>query len=168
MASSEPPYYIIVAHTSLQNSQSPGALAHADIEYRYADDSPLSLLPRHPDEHVLVLNHDPANPTRPTVESTSSQLALSGMKVLPAPGAGADEDANRNDNMYVLEVASTSDDHTSMETSQAYLHNPQAIVTRFKQRNAALHRILEYPDISAGDQPLSRPNSQPKSPDRLA
>ncbi|KIJ21590.1 hypothetical protein PAXINDRAFT_64030 [Paxillus involutus ATCC 200175] len=113
MASSEPPYYIIVAHTSLQHSsscQSPSALAHADIEYRYADDSPLLLLPRHPDEHVLVLNHDPANPTRPTVESTSSQLALSGMKVLPAPGAGADEDANRNDNMYVLEVASTSDD----------------------------------------------------------
>ncbi|KAF9229491.1 hypothetical protein BS17DRAFT_771528, partial [Gyrodon lividus] len=113
MASSGPPYYIIVAHSSLQHissCQSSSTLAHADIEYRYNDDSPLLLLPRHPDEHVLVLNHDPANPTRPTVKSASSQLALSGMKVLPAPGASADEDANRNDHMYVLEVASTSDD----------------------------------------------------------
>ncbi|KAF9240952.1 hypothetical protein BU15DRAFT_73808 [Melanogaster broomeanus] len=173
MASSEPPYYILIAHLSLQqgsSGQSSSVLAHADIEYRYADDSPLSLLPQHPDEHILVLNHDPANPIKPTVKSTSNQLALSGIKVLPAPGAGADEDANRNDNMYVLEVASTSDDHPSatIESSQAYLHNPQAIVARFKQRNAALRRILEYPDIDivAGDRPPSRPNSQPKSPGR--
>ncbi|KIJ68257.1 hypothetical protein HYDPIDRAFT_24554 [Hydnomerulius pinastri MD-312] len=167
-APSEPPYYLLISHNSLQHNssgQTSSALAHADIEYRYADDSPLSLLPRHPDEHVLVLNHDPANITRPTIKSTSSQLAVSGIKVLAAPGAGADEeDANRNDNMYVLEVTSVSDDHTSVESSQTYLQNPQAIVARFKQRNAALRRILEHPGTPVGDRPPSRPNSQPKSP----
>lgn len=105
----EPPYYILVAHQHNSAGQST-ALIHADIEYRYADDSPLSLLPRFPDEHVLVFNYDPASATKPTISSTSSQLALSGVKVLPAPGARADEDASKNDNMYILEVTSTSDD----------------------------------------------------------
>lgn len=109
---SEPPYYILVAHSSLQHNSAGqnSALIHADIEYRYADDSPLSLLPQFPDENLLVFNYDPANATKPTISSTSSQLALSGVKVLPAPGARAGEDASKNDNMYILEVTSTFDD----------------------------------------------------------
>ena len=109
---SELPYYILVAHSSLEHnstSQS-NALIHADIEYRYADDSPLSLLPRFPDEHVLVFNYDPANATKPTISSTSNQLALSGVKVLPAPGARVEDDASKNVNMYILEVTSAADD----------------------------------------------------------
>jgi hypothetical protein len=105
----EPPYYILVAHQHTSAGQS-SALIHADVEYRYADDSPLSLLPRFPDEHVLVFNYDPASATKPTINSTSSQLALSGVKVLPAPGTRADEDASKNGNMYIVEVTSTSDD----------------------------------------------------------
>ncbi|KAH7883753.1 hypothetical protein F5I97DRAFT_1929993 [Phlebopus sp. FC_14] len=184
MASPEPPYYILVSYASLQQGssmQSSSALAHADVEYHYIDDSPLSLLPRHPDEHVLVLNHDPHSVTGPTVKSTSSQLAVSGIKILAAPGAGADEDRpNRNEDMYVLEVTSTSDDQyanslialkynlnrrclsASVESSQASLQNPQAIVAHFKQRNAAIRRVLDHAGIPV-DQ--SRPNSQAKSPD---
>lgn len=154
MSVDEPPYYILVAHTSLQHNSAgqSNALIHADIEYRYADDSPLSLLPRFPDEHVLVFNYDPASATKPTISSASSQLALSGVKVLPAPGARVDEDASKNDNMYILEVTSTSGDQyarqsmmlgchslldragSGVEASQAYLQNPRAIVARFKQR----------------------------------
>lgn len=109
---SEPPYYILVAHASLQHSSAGQreALIHADIEYRYADDSPLSLLPRFPDEHVLVFNYDPANATKPTISSTSNQLALSGVKVLPAPGARVEDDTSKNVNMYILEVTSAADD----------------------------------------------------------
>lgn len=115
---SELPYYILVAHSSLEHnstSQS-NALIHADIEYRYADDSPLSLFPRFPDEHVLVFNHDPASATKLAISSTSSQLALSGVKVLPAPGARIDEDASKNDNMYILEVSSTADDQYASQS----------------------------------------------------
>ncbi|KAF8140090.1 hypothetical protein EV363DRAFT_326629 [Boletus edulis] len=121
------------------------ALVHADIEYRYADDSPLSLLPHFPDEHVLVFNYDPAAPAKPTISSTSSQLALSGVKVLPAPGARVDEDASKNDNMYILEVTSTSDDQTGsgVESSQTYLQNPKAIITRFKQSAPTVDHISE-------------------------
>ena len=116
---SEPPYYILVAHTVTQSN----ALVHADIEYRYADDSPLSLLPRFPDEHVLVFNYDPANPAKPTVSSTSSQLALSGVKVVPAPGARVDEDAGKNDNMYILQVTSTADDPYARQLMLGLLFN---------------------------------------------
>lgn len=115
---SGPPYYILVAHSSLQHNPAgqSNALIHADIEYRYADDSPLSLLPRFPDEHVLVFNYDPGDATKPTISSTSSQLALSGVKVLPAPGARVDEDSSKNDNMYIIEVASTSDDQYAIQS----------------------------------------------------
>ena len=68
---------------------------------------------------------------------------------------------------------------SGVESSQAYLQNPRAIVARFKQRyvegftdlrprsstyrNADLRRILEYPDTPAGDH-ISEPNPQPNSP----
>ncbi|KAG9314521.1 hypothetical protein JVU11DRAFT_5318 [Chiua virens] len=169
---SEPPYYILVAHSSLQHGSTgqSNALIHVDIEYRYADDPPQSFLPQFPGEHVLVFNYDPANPTNPTISSTSTRLALSGLKVLPAPGAHVDDDSGKNDNMYILEVTSTSDEQptTGVESSHALLQNPRAIVARFKQRNADLRRILEYPDTPAGRQ-VSEPNPQPPSPfsDRL-
>lgn len=134
-----PPQYVLV-------QQSSSVLFHPDIEYRYADDPPSSLLPRHPDEHVLVLYHSPDTPTNPTIKSTSSQLAVSDIKVLPAPGAGAEEDnAPKNPNMYVLQVTTASDDQAGLETSQTFIQNPLAVVSRFKERNAAIRRILEYP-----------------------
>ncbi|KAI6007957.1 hypothetical protein EDC04DRAFT_2778826 [Pisolithus marmoratus] len=102
--SSAPPYYVLASHNTLQSSTSAQAssiLAHVDIQYRHADDSLLSLLPSHPDEHVFVLYHDPGNPAAPTIKSTSSQFALSGVKVSQAPGANMDTD--KNPNMYVLQ-----------------------------------------------------------------
>ncbi|KAG6381340.1 hypothetical protein JVT61DRAFT_5750 [Boletus reticuloceps] len=179
-----PPYYILVSLQHNSPNQS-NALVHADIEYRYADDSPLSLLSHFPDEHVLVFNYDPAAPAKPTISSTSSQLALSGVKVLPAPGARVDEDASKNDNMYILEVTSTSDDQyarqswcssscsilartgSGVESSQTYLQNPKAIITRFKQSNADLRRILEYPSAPTVDH-LSEPHPQPEFPFHIA
>lgn len=111
-ASPEPPYYLLVSLSSLKHSSgfSSSSLAHANVEYRYADDSPLTLLPRHPDEHLLVLNHDPAKGEIPTVQSTSTHMAVTSVKVSIAPGASTNEDHGRNDSMFVLEVASTSDD----------------------------------------------------------
>ncbi|KAI6007952.1 hypothetical protein EDC04DRAFT_2778636 [Pisolithus marmoratus] len=102
--SSAPPCYVLASHNAFQSSTSAQAssiLGHVDIQYRHADDSPLSLLPSHPDEHVFVLYHDPDNPAAPTIKSTSSQFALSGVKVSQASGASMDED--KNPNMYVLQ-----------------------------------------------------------------
>ncbi|KAI6006519.1 hypothetical protein F5J12DRAFT_831247 [Pisolithus orientalis] len=135
-SSRAPPYYVLASHNTLQSTtsaQPSTVLAHVDIHYRHADDSPLSLLPSHPDEHVFVLYHDPDNPTAPTIRSTSSQFSLSGIK-------------DKNPNMYVLQVTSIDADssHVNLESSQAYPQNPQALVTRFKQRNYAIRNILEY------------------------
>ncbi|KAI6032550.1 hypothetical protein EDC04DRAFT_2223138 [Pisolithus marmoratus] len=146
--SSAPPYYVLVSHNTLQpgtSAQASSILGHVDILYRHADDSSLSLLPGHPDEHVFVLYHDPDNPAAPTIKSTSRQFALSGVKVSQATGASMGED--KNPNMYVLQVTSIGADPTNvnLESSQAYLQNPQALVTRFKQRNHAIRSILEYP-----------------------
>ncbi|KAG1783760.1 hypothetical protein EV702DRAFT_1055370 [Suillus placidus] len=162
--STEPPYYLLVSHSSLQHSSglSSNSLAHTSVEYRYADDSPLILLSRHPDEHVLVLNHDPAKGDMPMVQSTSSHMAVTGIKVSVAPGASANEDHSTNDNMYVLEVVSTSDDQyavpffanrfdeilvlplsLSMDSSHVHLQNPQAILSRFKQRSAWFNLIVK-------------------------
>lgn len=168
--STEPPYYLLVSHSSLQHSSglSSNSLAHTSVEYRYADDSPLILLSRHPDEHVLVLNHDPAKGDMPMVQSTSSHMAVTGIKVSVAPGASANEDHSTNDNMYVLEVVSTSDDHLSMDSSHVHLQNPQAILSRFKQRNTVLRCVFDYPGIGkAGGILPSQSSSRPRSPGRL-
>ncbi|KAI6154881.1 hypothetical protein BKA82DRAFT_3959065, partial [Pisolithus tinctorius] len=79
---------VLASHNTLQSStstQPSSVLAHVDIQYRHADDAPLSLLPSHPDEHVFVLYHDTENPMAPTIKSTSSQFFLSGIKVSPVP-----------------------------------------------------------------------------------
>ncbi|KAI5999446.1 hypothetical protein EDC04DRAFT_2584280 [Pisolithus marmoratus] len=109
--SSAPPYYVLASHNTLQSNtsaQASSVFGHVDIQYRHADDSSLSLLPSHPDEHVFVLYHDPDNPAAPTIKSTSSQFALSGVKVSQAPGASMCED--KNPNMYVLQVTSVGAD----------------------------------------------------------
>ncbi|CDO72317.1 hypothetical protein BN946_scf184977.g14 [Trametes cinnabarina] len=101
-----PPYYVLIAHSqSLSNPAAPPSttLSHPVIEYHYADDPPNSLLPQQLGEHVLVLDYDPASPGPPTVKSLSSDLAVSAVKVVDAPGAAvAGERALRNNNMYVI------------------------------------------------------------------
>ncbi|KAJ3923017.1 hypothetical protein F5877DRAFT_32472 [Lentinula edodes] len=94
----DPPYYILFS-TQPANSSS---LGHPTIQYHYADDSPLALLPQHTDEHVLLLEYDQTSPM-PTVTSTSRTLAVTGIKVEEAPGAAVAEDRH-NDRMYIIEA----------------------------------------------------------------
>lgn len=107
---SEPPYYILVSQSALaSNPQGPQStsLAHPTIQYHYADDPPLSLLPQSPSEHLIILGHDPAQAT-PTGKSISKDLIVSSVKVSEAPAAAAsdDEQGKRNDRMYILELTS--------------------------------------------------------------
>jgi len=102
-----PPFYLLLAHASLSNAPA-GALSntlgHPVIQYHYADDSPLSLLPSQPDEHVLVLNYDPKT-AQPTVQSISESLVVTGLKAEEAPGAAADDTgATRNNSMFIIET----------------------------------------------------------------
>lgn len=104
-ALTDPPYYVLVAHS--QSLPASTSLSHPLIEYHYADDPPVSLLPRLADEHVLVLDYDPARPGPPTVKSLSPDLVVSAVKVADAPGAAvAGEPALRNNSMYVIETIS--------------------------------------------------------------
>jgi hypothetical protein len=107
----EPPYYILVSHSPL-SAQTPGApstaLCHPVIQYHYADDSPLSLLPQTAGEHVLVLDYDPASPN---AKSISANVAVTALKVAEAPGAiAAEDELRKNDRMYILETTTTGED----------------------------------------------------------
>lgn len=106
----DPPYYILVSQSSNGPHGIPSTsttFSHPTVEYHYADDSPQELLPRCPGEHVLVLDYNPDGNTAPTVHSLSSDLAVTGLKVSEAPGAGiAENGATKNDQMYVLETIS--------------------------------------------------------------
>lgn len=104
----QPPFYILFAHSSVSSSNAgapSNALGHPAIQYQYADDSPLSLWPQHPNEHVLVLDFDPMTTKPPTVQSMSKDLIVSGLKVEEAPGAAAaDENNQKNDRMYIIDT----------------------------------------------------------------
>jgi len=95
------PHYVLFS----SHSSSSAALGHPAIQYRYADDSPISLLPRHPDEHVLLLNYDPSSPSSLSGVSTSAKVVVTGVKVEEAPGAAAQEERH-NDRMYIIETIS--------------------------------------------------------------
>ena len=74
------------------------------------DDSPLSLLPNHADDHVLVLHYDPKSPADPTVQSVSKDLVVTGLRIEEAPGAAvADETGNRNSAMFIIETTANND-----------------------------------------------------------
>ena len=100
MAQPSPPFYILLAHSSLSNP--PNTLGHPSVQYHYTDDSPLSLLPNHSDDHVLVLHYDSA---APTVQSVSKNLVVTGLRIEEAPGAAvADETGTRNSAMFIIET----------------------------------------------------------------
>ncbi|KAE9410900.1 hypothetical protein BT96DRAFT_912316 [Gymnopus androsaceus JB14] len=84
-----PPYYILFSTQPATST----SLGHPTIQYQYADDSPLSLLPQHPDEHVLLLEYDQGSSV-PTVTSTSRTMAVTGVK------------DRHNDRMYIIEATS--------------------------------------------------------------
>jgi hypothetical protein len=129
----EPPYYILFS-TQPSNSSS---LGHPTIQYQYADDSPLSLLPQHPDEHVLLLEYD-QNSSVPTVTSTSTGLIVTGVKVEEAPGAAVAEDKH-NDRMYIIEATTPVDDKLSIPGERP---SPHTVIAQFKQRNLVIRQAL--------------------------
>jgi hypothetical protein len=102
-----PPFYVLLAHSPLSNVPSgalSNTLAHPAVQYHYADDSPLSILPTHPDENVLILNYDPMS-SQHTVQSVSDSLVTTGLMLEEAPGAAADDSTvQRNTSMFVIET----------------------------------------------------------------
>lgn len=102
-----PPFYVFLAHSPLSNL-STGALsntlAHPALQYHYADDSPLCLLPTQPDEHVLIFNYDPKSKFA-NIQSISDTLAVTGLRVEEAPGAVAnDSGIKKNTSMFIIET----------------------------------------------------------------
>jgi len=102
-----PPFYVLLAHSPLSNVPSgalSNTLAHPVVQYHYADDSPLSIFPTHPDENVLILDYDPVS-SQPTVNSISDSLVTTGLMLEEAPGAAADDSkVQRNTSMFVIET----------------------------------------------------------------
>ncbi|KAJ3841063.1 hypothetical protein F5878DRAFT_34680 [Lentinula raphanica] len=128
----DPPYYILFS-TQPANSSS---LGHPTIQYQYADDSPLALLPQHPDEHVLLLEFDQTSSV-PTVTSTSRTLAVTGIKVEEAPGAAVAEDKH-NDRMYIIEATTAPvEDKLQLSSERP---SPHTVLAQFKQRKVNLFR----------------------------
>src|ERR1700733_8403586 len=119
-STTHPPYYILVSHSNFSNNTAASgagtstSLGHPLIQYHYEDDSPLSLLPKTPDEHVLIMDYDASRTgTVPIIKSISSNLAITGVKFSEAPGPAAQHDElniKRNDNMYILETSTTIED----------------------------------------------------------
>jgi hypothetical protein len=104
------PYYVLVSTSSQAQSTVPTGSAtpvlnHPVLQYHYANDSPLSLLPRSPNEQILVLDYDPLTPQLTRAQSISGSSAVTGIKVTEAPGAGpAEGDAGWCKSMFVLET----------------------------------------------------------------
>ncbi|KAF9499834.1 hypothetical protein BDN71DRAFT_1441435 [Pleurotus eryngii] len=151
MTNQPPPYYILFSHSSVAATSSAAnqsnTLAHPVIQYQYADDSPLSLLPQSPDEHVLILDYDPSSQL-PVVRSASHEMVVTGLKVAEAPGAAAAAEEGgppRNDRMYIIETTS-KEDRPAVDPSQGERVSPQTVLAQFKQRNAVLRRALDYPN----------------------
>ncbi|THH20228.1 hypothetical protein EW146_g1102 [Bondarzewia mesenterica] len=153
----QPPHYVLISHSCQPaNSSAPStSLSHPIIQYHYADDSPLSLLPRSSNEHVLVLDYDSAEAANARTQSIGGSLAVIGVKVTDAPGASSasEEDSAQNNNMYILTTTTLCDDKAVDECV-----DPQASLARFKQRNAVLRQVLDYPEPQAvsllSDSPL--------------
>jgi len=109
------PHYVLVSSSSsssssrAQSSTAAGpatsVLSHPVLQYHYANESPLSLLPTSPNEQVLVLDYDPLNPALSRAQFISGSAAITGIKVTDAPGAGSAEgDAGWSNSMFVLET----------------------------------------------------------------
>ncbi len=104
------PYYVLVSPSSqTQPRATTGSttpvLNHPVLQYHYVNDNPLELLPRSPNEQVLVVDYDPLTPQCTRAQSISGSSAVTGIKVTEAPGAGSAEGFARWCNsMFVLET----------------------------------------------------------------
>ncbi|KAI0257508.1 hypothetical protein BJV78DRAFT_1163223 [Lactifluus subvellereus] len=138
------PRYVLVSsssRTQLTAATGPttSVLGHPVLQYHYANDSPLCLLPISPEEQVLVLDYDPLNPAFTRAQSISGSSAVTGIKVTDAPGAGSAEgDVGWSNKMFVLETT-TFDSRVPVDEG-----NPRAVLAQFKQNNAIIQRVLDY------------------------
>ncbi|PCH33573.1 hypothetical protein WOLCODRAFT_93757 [Wolfiporia cocos MD-104 SS10] len=162
-APEDPPYYILVSHDSppsIPSAAPSTSLSHPTIEYHYADDSPHSLLPRYPGEQIIVLDYDPTKGPTPTIKSLSKDLAVTGLRIADAPGAGVTAEDPRNNKMYILEAMTLPEETRDEEDHQS----PHTILARFRQRNAILRSALEYPgSLQNGQQPTETTLQDPTS-----
>ncbi|ETW87848.1 hypothetical protein HETIRDRAFT_469470 [Heterobasidion irregulare TC 32-1] len=157
-----PPYYVLISHScQLTSTSTPlTSLSHPIIQYHYADDSPLSLLPRSLDEHVLMLDYNPSDATIARIQSLGGNFAVTRVKVTDAPGAcTSEEELNRNNNMYILETTALGEDKSLVEGV-----DPQAILARFKQRNTVIRQVLDYCEPQSSLSGLRDNTLKPHSP----
>ncbi|KAI9462512.1 hypothetical protein BJY52DRAFT_1355195, partial [Lactarius psammicola] len=112
---------------------------HPILQYHYANDRPLSLLPESTGEQVLLLDYDPLSPASTRVQSISGNAAITGIRITDAPGAGsAEEDACWSGKMFVLETT-TFDSRVLTDDN-----DPRAVLAQFKQNNAIIQQVLDY------------------------
>ncbi|KAJ6534418.1 hypothetical protein B0H10DRAFT_2246920 [Mycena sp. CBHHK59/15] len=124
----DPPFYILCARTSLAAPTPAPALVHPAIQYHYADDPPLALLP------IPQSTFSPA-------------VAVTALRIEEAPGAAADAVPRRNDRMYIVETTAAAD--RPLDASLTERRPAHAVLAQFKQRNTIMRRALLYPNISA-------------------
>src|SRR5260370_42609990 len=112
MSTPPPPFYILLSqHTSSSlhslGTQTlpppPSRLTHPTIQYHYADDPPLALVPSAEHPHIVILDIPEESSRQPVISpsstetitpspipsarSLSSALAVTSVKVAQAPGA---------------------------------------------------------------------------------
>ncbi|KAI9445150.1 hypothetical protein H4582DRAFT_1913579, partial [Lactarius indigo] len=138
------PHYVLVSSSSRAQPTTATAaavpiLSHPILQYHYANDRPLSLLPGSTGEQVLLVDYDPLSPASSRVQSISGNAAITGIRVTDAPGAGsAEEDACWSSKMFVLETT-TFDSRVPADDS-----DPRAVLAQFKQNNAIIQQVLDY------------------------
>lgn len=143
------PFYILCEHSAIHSGPPSNALAHPTIQYHYADDSPLALWPRHPNERVLVLDYDPTTTTQPTVQSTSKDLAVVSLKVEEAPGAAvADGDGSRSDRMHIIQTTAIDGSVRNIGRCFPTLTNPA--VSLIRRMPIASLLTMSWRNTSAG------------------
>ncbi|KIY45424.1 hypothetical protein FISHEDRAFT_61149 [Fistulina hepatica ATCC 64428] len=81
LADTQPPFYILFSHRTSPDDAP--ILGHPKIEYHYSDDSPLHLLPQTPNEHVVVLDYQPATYNQPALFSSSGTIVSPSTVVSP-------------------------------------------------------------------------------------
>ena len=126
-----PPCYILLSQYTSSSLPSLGAqtlppppsrLIHPTIQYHYADDPPLALVPSSEHPHIIILDIpdrssgqpvvSPSStetivpPPTPSARSLSSALAITSVKVAQAPGAAIKHALaeGRDPNIYILET----------------------------------------------------------------
>jgi len=114
-----PPRYILISQSNLPSSSAPSTanetatsstLIFPDIQYHYADDPPLALLPSSKDAPpYLVMDWDPnAAAGDLVVRSLSDVVSVVGLKAVPAPGVSDAVEHDTNTNMYVVETVNSA------------------------------------------------------------